>query len=163
MTGAVGFRLVEPLRAAYGVTLLVAPDLVLGRLGVRSDATSRAVARVLGARHVAQATLSGFRPSPEVLAMGVWVDVAHAGSALALAVADHERARAGLVDTVVAGVWAASSYRDLRHGHATRPSHERRRDRLAVAVLSRVPGGGSLLRTAEDVRRRDGGTSGAAR
>lgn len=36
------------------------------------------VARILGARRLTQAALSDVGPSPEVLAMGVWVDCAHA-------------------------------------------------------------------------------------
>ncbi|MFY0408575.1 hypothetical protein [Solicola sp. PLA-1-18] len=40
------------------------------------------VARLLGARHLAQACLSGTRPTPEVIAMGVQVNAVHALTAL---------------------------------------------------------------------------------
>jgi len=57
--------------------LLFAPQVVLNRVHhVEVDTESVLVARVLGARHLTQAALSGINPSPEVLAMGVWVDVA---------------------------------------------------------------------------------------
>jgi len=62
--------------------LLFAPRAVLNRVHhVEVDTKSVLVARVLGARHLTQAALSGVNPSPEVLAMGVWVDVAHACTA----------------------------------------------------------------------------------
>lgn len=54
----------------------------------------RARSRVLGARQITQAVLSGVRPSPEVLAMGVWIDLAHAASVLGLAAADRDIRRA---------------------------------------------------------------------
>jgi hypothetical protein len=99
-----------------------------------------------GARQVAQATLSGASPSPEILALGVWVDLAHASSALALAVVDRSRASAGLTDTAVASVWAVRGWHDLRVAPVPRPTHDRRRDAMARAVLGRVPGGAPLRR-----------------
>ncbi len=57
--------------------MLFAPQVVLNRVHhVEVDTENVLVARVLGARHLTQAALSGINPSPEVLAMGVWVDVA---------------------------------------------------------------------------------------
>ena len=57
--------------------MLFAPPVVLNRVHhVEADTQSVLVARVLGARHLTQAARSGINPSPEVLAMGVWVDVA---------------------------------------------------------------------------------------
>lgn len=140
-------RKIELARAVWGGALLFAPRVVLTRIHhVEVDTKGVAVARILGARHLSQAALSGINPSPEVLAMGVWVDTAHAATAFALAVADRGRARAGLTDTVVAGAWAAVGYRDLNRAPATPPAHDRRRDALARGVLTRVPGGSSLLR-----------------
>ncbi len=56
--------------------MLFAPQVVLNRVHhVEVDTESVLVARVLGARHLTQTALSGINPSPEVLAMGVWVDV----------------------------------------------------------------------------------------
>lgn len=103
---------------------------------------------MLGARHLAQAALSGVDPSPEVLALGVWVDTIHALTAAALALADRSRARAGLIDMGVAAVWAGAGYRDLRADVATPPAHDRRRDRLARLVLRHAPGGAPLLHLA---------------
>ena len=108
---------------------------------MRVDTKSRVIARILGARQLSQAALSGFRPSPEVLAMGVWVDTVHALTALGLALVDGARARAGLTDTAIAGLWATAGYRDLTRGRATPPAHQRRRDQLAVLVLTHAPAG----------------------
>lgn len=144
-----GNRGIELGRAAWGVALLADPDGVLGTVhGLTVDRRSRVVARILGARHLAQATLSGRRPSPEVLAMGAWVDAVHALTAVALAVVDPGRARAGVTDAAIAAGWAGAGYRDLRRAAPTPPAHQRIRDRLAVLVLGRVPGGRRLLDTA---------------
>lgn len=97
-------RTIEIARATWGAALLLAPRQTLKVVHrIEMDLTSLLVARVLGARQVGQALLSGVRPSPEVLAMGVWVDLAHAASALALAAVDRRRASAGLTDAAVAG------------------------------------------------------------
>jgi hypothetical protein len=120
---------------------------------VRVDHKSVVIARILGARQLTQATLSGFRPSPEVLAMGVWVDAVHAMTALGLAVLDRSRARAGVTDTAIAGLWAAAGYRDLASAQATPPAQQRVRDQLARIVLGVVPGAAPLrTRIAADRR-----------
>jgi hypothetical protein len=143
----VSWRKIELARAVWGLGLLCAPRWTLHRVHrIEVDATSVWVARVLGARQVAQATLSGASPSPEILALGVWVDLAHASSALALAVVDRSRASAGLTDTAVASVWAVRGWHDLRVAPVPRPTHDRRRDAMARAVLGRVPGGAPLRR-----------------
>ncbi|MEO6957922.1 MAG: hypothetical protein ABI137_14350 [Antricoccus sp.] len=148
-------RFIELARAGWGTAMLCAPRVVLERIHhVKIDTKSLVVARILGARHLGQASLSGINPSPEVLAMGVWVDTVHALSAVALAVVDRSRARAGLTDTAVAGVWAVAGYRDLRNAKATPPAHDRRRDALARRVLAIVPGGAHLRQLASDARHR---------
>lgn len=138
-------RPIEIARAGWGLALLLAPGPVLRHVhGVRVDRTSLVVARVLGARHLAQAVLSGVDPSPEVLAMGVWVDGAHATSAVGLAALDHARVRAGLLDGGLALGWAAAGWHALARPDAQSPRHDRRRDAMAAAVLRHVPGGHAL-------------------
>jgi hypothetical protein len=153
-------RRIELVRAAWGAALLVTPRQVLGRVHhLRVDRASVRVARVLGARQLGQALLSGVDPSPEVLAMGVWVDGVHAATAVGLAVVDRHRARAGLTDAAIAGAYAVLGYRDLVTARATPPSHQqRRRDELARAVLGLVPGGGPLLSRCADARTRAAGS-----
>jgi hypothetical protein len=113
--------------------------------GVGADSKSIAVARLLGTRHLAQAVLSGLRPTPAVLALGVWVDTTHAGTSLAFAATDRARARAAIIDAVVAAGWAAAGLRDLTHGRAPRRIGERRRDQLARNLLQHLPAGRALL------------------
>ncbi len=115
-------RWIELARAAWGGALLVAPRVVLDRVHhVHTDGKTLVAARILGARHLTQAALSGVNPSPGALATGVWVDAAHAVTALALAAVDRARARAALTDGAVAGLWAAAGYRDLHAARATPP------------------------------------------
>lgn len=148
-------RPIELLRATWGAALLLAPRFMLERVNhVQVDTKSLVVARILGARQLTQAVLSGVSPSPEVLAMGVWVDAVHSATALALAGIDHDRARAGLTDAAVAGVWGGLGYRDLRTGSVPSPVHERRRDQLARWALGWLPGGTPLLAAARQARHR---------
>ena len=152
-------RRIELLRGAWGTALLLAPEQVLAHVHhLRIDRAGVRVARVLGARQLGQAVLSGVDPSPEVLAMGVWVDGVHAATAVGLAVVDRQRARAGLTDAVIAGAYAVLGYRDLLTTGATPSSHQRRRDELARAVLGLVPGGSGLLSRCALARTRAAGS-----
>ncbi|CAM4276278.1 hypothetical protein MB901379_01453 [Mycobacterium basiliense] len=95
-------RSIEVLRGAWGAALVAAPHRVLGPIpGIQVDSRSRFIARILGARHLTQATLSGYRSSPEVLAMGVWW-TPPSQRPRGLAVVDSGRARAGVSDAVIA-------------------------------------------------------------
>lgn len=98
------------LRAGYGILLLVAPGPVIRiYTGHRADRLTRAVARVLGSRHLVQGLCTAGTPSALVLALGVEVDLAHVASMLGLAVLDRRRRRAGLVDAVAAGSFAIAA------------------------------------------------------
>ncbi|GAB1816521.1 hypothetical protein [Mycobacterium sp. MUNTM1] len=145
-------RAIELIRAAWGVLLLAAPNEVLDHIhGVRVDRKALVVTRILGARHLTQALLSGVNPGPEVLAAGVWVDSVHSATALGLAVVDRHRARGGVTDAVVAASWAGLGWRHLRAGKA-RTDGVRGRDRLARTVVGALPGGRGLMGRAAAVR-----------
>lgn len=108
-------RRIEAARAAWGLALLVAPGPVLERVhGIRADHRAVVVARILGARHLAQAVVTGLTPSRPALALGSAVDALHATTAVGLAVVDRDRARAGLLDAGLATAWALAGLRDLR-------------------------------------------------
>lgn len=155
-----GLRPIELLRGGWGTVLLLWPRPVLHQVGpVRVDDKSVDVTRILGARHLSQAVLSGVQPSPEILALGVWTDAVHAVTALGLAVTDRSRARAGLIDMAIAAVWAVLGYRDLGHPIALPANHDRHRDRLARIVLTFAPFGRPLLRRADALRQDAGATS----
>lgn len=74
------------LRALYGAGLLLAPGRILAALArMPLDRRVIAVARVLGARQLAQAAVVGRRPTPGRLRAGAAVDAAHVGSMVAFA------------------------------------------------------------------------------
>jgi hypothetical protein len=148
-------RPIELLRAAWGASLLLFPRAVLEHVhGVRVDRKAVLIARILGARHMAQASLSGLDPSPEILAGGVWVDSVHSLTAVGLAGVDRRRARAGVTDAVIAALWAVFGWHDLRTGNPPPPSHARGRDRLARTVFGALPGAGPLMAQARRARER---------
>jgi hypothetical protein len=96
-------------RACYGTVLLSAPGLALGLCtGEASSPRARAVVRILGARHLAQAVLTLWRPRRKVLAAGAGIDGCHAASMLALAAADPRLRRAGLTDAAAATAFTAA-------------------------------------------------------
>ncbi|MCV7071669.1 hypothetical protein MJO55_27140 [Mycolicibacterium rufum] len=116
------YRAIEVVRASWGAALLIGPDRVLHVTASGPvDTPGRAVTRILGARHLVQAALSGLRPGSGVLAWGVGVDAVHAVTALLLAAVDRRRARAGCTDAAIAAGWAALGWRDLRRDRQ-RPS-----------------------------------------
>lgn len=128
------YRTIEVVRASWGAALLIAPDSVLR--ATRSgpvDTPSRTVTRILGARQLIQAVLSGSRPSRAVLALGVGVDSVHALTACALAVSDRRRARAGCTDAAIAAGWAAMGWRDLRRDRQRPSAPPPRRSPLTAA------------------------------
>jgi hypothetical protein len=98
-------------RGAYGVTLCSVPGLLIGLAGgPASDPRARAVARILGARHIAQAGLSVLRPDPALLALGAGADALHAASMAALALADTPYRRIAGTDALVAAAFAADGF-----------------------------------------------------
>lgn len=110
LSRALAPRLLFPAaRAGYGAALLCAPGLALGLCtGQASSPRARAVVRFLGARHLAQAVLTLWRPRRKVLAAGAGIDGCHAASMLALAAADPHLRRAGLADAVAATAFTAA-------------------------------------------------------
>jgi hypothetical protein len=144
-------RRIEVIRAGWGVALLAAPGVVLTRVhGVHVDSPALVIARILGARHLAQALLSGVNPTPEVLAAGAWVDAVHSMTAFGLAAVDRRRTRAGVTDGVVAAAWAGLGLRHLHTGEA-KTATIGVRDRLARTVIGALPGGRGLMARAEQV------------
>jgi hypothetical protein len=97
-------RLLVPLaRAGYGAALLCAPGPIIGVVtGQPPSRRARQVARVLGVRHLAQAAISTLNPGPEVVALGVVVDLLHAASMFAFAAGVPDLRRAELADALAA-------------------------------------------------------------
>ncbi|MDG4801411.1 hypothetical protein [Micromonospora sp. WMMD980] len=101
-------------RVAWGTLLLLAPGALLRPVGP-TTAAATATLRVLGVRHLAQATVTLRWPAPGVLAAGAAFDGAHALTALALAAADRRQRHAALADAAVAAAWAALGAATARH------------------------------------------------
>lgn len=132
------------LRGAYGVVMLLFPGRVVaaysGHPARRGDLR---VARVLGARHVVQAIACAGTPTRAVLLLGAETDVAHAASALGLAALDRPRRRAGLVDAVVATLFAIAGVVDAARAPRDPPRHSSDRlgglrDRVGGALAARL-------------------------
>lgn len=140
----------EAVRGGYGAVQLARPRLVADRLlAAPLDRRGRGVARVLGARQVVQALASGRSPSYPVLALGVEVDLLHAASMLAVALADRRRRRPALTDALIAGSFAFGGALAAR-AVGRRPSvpeaptgldrlREQWADRLAQALVPGYP------------------------
>jgi hypothetical protein len=133
-------ELLQGARATWGAALLAAPGLVLRLVGeLEPDPRSRAVVRVLGARHLVQAVFSGRAPGRATLADGAWVDGVHALTSLALAAGDRPRARLALTDALIAASWGAASARAARRVPLDEEQAASRRERLARAVHPLLP------------------------
>lgn len=103
-------RWLTGLRFAYGTALLVLPGRVLARLtSAPVDRRAAGVARVLGARELAQAELTRRRPTRAVLLLGAGVDALHAASMVGLAATDRGRRSLALHNGSSAGLLAVGS------------------------------------------------------
>ena len=103
-------RLLVPLaRAGYGAALLCAPGPMIGVVtGQPPSRRARRVARVLGVRHLAQAAITVLNPGPEVVALGVIVDLLHAASMFAFAAVVPDLRQAELADALAATTLAVA-------------------------------------------------------
>jgi len=103
------------VRAAWGTLLLLAPASVLDLVSDGNvDRSARAVARVLGARELAQAMLIGpDRPRSWVL-VGAAVDAAHASTMVTLAVLRADRRRLATGSALAAGSFARAGLGQAR-------------------------------------------------
>ena len=107
-------RATEVVRAAYGLGELVAPDALARRaLGVRRNPRERTVARLLGARHVAQAVLTTIVGDHRARLVGGGVDALHSCSMVAWALADRRRARQAWGEAVSAALFAGAELAPL--------------------------------------------------
>ena len=102
-------RALQLTRAGYGVALLLKPGLTI-RLATGQPASRRAcrVAWLLGARHLAQATLTALAPRPGVFAAGAAADALHAASMLMLAMVNGAARRTALTDAMAEAAFAAA-------------------------------------------------------
>ena len=97
--------MLNAVRTAYGLARLIRPGALADeqKVGGR-ESRGRIVVRALGARQVVQAAASQPAPTAPVLALGAGVDLLHAATMLAVAVAapGKRRRRAALIETAAA-------------------------------------------------------------
>jgi hypothetical protein len=94
-------------RAGYGAVLLCAPGPVIRACTGHSPSRQACrVARVLGARHLAQAVITAWAPEPGLVVAGAAADLCHAASMLVFAGANPALRRAELADGFAAAVLA---------------------------------------------------------
>jgi hypothetical protein len=125
-------------RIAYGVVLLVLPNPVLRAVTRQSTtARERALARVLGARLLAQAAVTDVRPDAVSVALGAETDFVHALSMLAWAVVDRGSRRLTLLSAAVAGLFAVGGAMQARRTPAGTPAPADTGDPLGAFVRLR--------------------------
>ena len=97
------------VRAGYGAALLLMPGPAIGLATGRPPSPwTRRIARVLGARHLAQAALTAAAPSSAVFAAGSQVDTVHAASMFLLAAVSRSGRRPALTDALTEAAFAAA-------------------------------------------------------
>jgi hypothetical protein len=108
------------IRAGYGAALLLAPGpTICLATGRRPTHRTAGVARLLGARHLAQTALTAAFPGRATFTLGAQVDTVHAASMLLLATVSPPARRAALTDVLTETAFAAAA--------------------LAVAVATPIP------------------------
>jgi hypothetical protein len=132
-------RLLVPLaRAGYGAALLCAPGPMIGVVtGQPPSRRARQIARVLGVRHLAQAAITALNPGPEVVALGVIVDLLHAASMFAFAAVVPDLRQAELADALAATALAVA---EPTMSSVARPKVAARDQQAVDGGVTRPPG-----------------------
>jgi hypothetical protein len=132
-------RLLVPLaRAGYGAALLCAPGPIIGVVtGQPPSPRARQVARIFGVRHLAQAVITVVNPGPEVVGLGVVVDLLHAASMFAFAAVIPDLRDAELADALAATALAVA---EPALSSVTRPKTTGRNQHPNDGAASRPPG-----------------------
>ncbi len=109
--------MVSAPRALWGALLVLEPARVLQTVShQRADRGAVLFARVLGARHIAQAAVSGSRrgSSRRWVVAGAALDATHASTMLALALLAPDRRRLALINVATATAFALAGVREAR-------------------------------------------------
>lgn len=108
-------RALTAVRAGWGAVLVLWPAAVAGAAaGGPVDGRAVTVTRILGGRHLVEAAIMAYRPTPAVIAAGASVDAVHAFTMSALAVADQDRRRLAVTSAVAAAGFAVAVVRSAR-------------------------------------------------
>lgn len=104
------------IRVVVGAALLVAPGALLGFLPQeRVDRTARTFARILGARHLAQAAIVTRHHSRKWLLASATIDATHATTMAVLARLSPDRRELALTNVAAATTFAAAALYEARH------------------------------------------------
>lgn len=129
------------VRGSYGLVVVAFPARVVRSYSARPPRPRAiTVARVLGARHVVQAVASVGSPSADARLLGVEADLLHALSAVGLTLLDRRWRRGGVIEALLALLFAAAGVAAARGG----PAAEARggladlRNNLAAALAARL-------------------------
>jgi hypothetical protein len=98
---------------ALGAAFVAAPDRALGLVHARTDRALSIAVRVLGARHLLEATVAG-RARSRWAGVAAGVDALHAASMLGIAAAGPRRRRPALVSAGLAGAMTALEVAEAR-------------------------------------------------
>ncbi|MBL7258084.1 hypothetical protein [Paractinoplanes lichenicola] len=105
-------RATGPARAGWGAALLLAPEPLLRQAaGSPVPAAAMTVARVLGTRQLVQAVVTTAAPGPRVARLSAALDVLHAATGVALAVASPRWRTIALTDAAFATALAVAAWR----------------------------------------------------
>lgn len=103
-------RVFAAVRAGWGAVLVLCPDAVVGSASGRSPTSAtRVVARILGARHLAQAAAGLEWHSQTARDLGLATDMLHALTGLGFAMLPTGWRRGALLDASLAAAFAATS------------------------------------------------------
>lgn len=98
----------EVVRAAYGAFELIEPATIArAALGTEPDPALQGMERILGARHLVQAVVTG-ASGGALHRAGAVVDLLHAASMVALAIGDAKRRRAAATSAAIATAFAVA-------------------------------------------------------
>lgn len=147
-------RLHEVTRLSWGIVLLIAPSGVSRTLtGVRLDGRARAVARVLGVRHLTQALLLARTNGDAARRVGRVVDALHALSMIGLSTVDPTLRRPALADSALEGLFVLTGAGHPSHAEPDRQPTPAEAGDLARPALFVPEDEAADLRRKQDAQR----------
>lgn len=119
MSAVVGMRLLTTARASWGTALLLSPSSVIcAATNASADGPTRTVARILGARQLVEAALTGRRHYQGAILVGAAVDATHAATFAAVALIRPDRRRLALTNVATATAFAVAGLLESRWARA---------------------------------------------
>ena len=124
-------NVVRTARGAYGLAELAVPRTAMHAFRISPQRSSVLVTRLLGARELAQVTVSAAVPTRAVLGVGLVVDVLHALSMVGVATVSRQHRRAALTSAAMTGLFALAGAATVRSAPPSASRSDDWRRRLA--------------------------------